>query len=531
MTSTLTLADLPESLAERWEQATPAQRAKAVALLEPERALQLARSERPWWFYGRSDQFAPPGDWRWWIINAGRGWGKTRTGAEWSKEQSRKFARCRFALVAATFGDGRDTMVEGDSGLLSILPPSMLRGGTIDTAWNRSMGELYLANGSQFKIFSSEKPRQLRGPQHHFAWGDEPSYWNDVEKGTAKDSTWSNLNFGLRLPTRAGWTDGFRNAAILTMTPRLVPLLKVADEIVALEPARAGLLQRDPSEVVITTGATMANLRNLDETYFKAVIAPLIGTTLGIQELGGIMLEEVEGALWTMALITRDRADCPPVGDLAKTCVALDPSGGGGAGHDEHGVIVASSAGTVDKLEMYVRADYSVNGTPTQAARRAILAAWEFKADAIVYEKNQGQKWIPATIKAVYDDLLRGLGEDGEEFECPFDASWRLPTLEPVDALTSKAQRALPVKGHYERHHVHHVGTFPTLEGQMTSWVPGDSDSPDRLDALVWAIHWLFGTGPMRANVASAARRERSGRRPNQPSSRLPSVYGYRTSR
>ena len=203
--------------------ASPAQREAALKLLPPQRALQLARRERPWWFHGRSDQQVPDGDWwRWWLILAGRGWGKTRTGGECAAQWAKRYPGSRGALIAPTFSDGRDTMVEGESGILSFTDFTQLRGGSISTGWNRSLGELYWANDSRAKVFSSEQPFRLRGPQHHWLWGDEPAYWRDGAKGTAKDSTFSNANISLRLPPLPSWPRDFRPRGVLTTTPRLV---------------------------------------------------------------------------------------------------------------------------------------------------------------------------------------------------------------------------------------------------------------------------------------------------------------------
>lgn len=477
-----------------------------------------------WWFVGRPEQMAPPGRWRWWLICAGRGWGKTRTGAEWCAAKARRYKGARIALVAPTFADARDTMVEGESGLLSVLHPSELRGGTVESAWNRSMGELFLANGSRFKVYTSEKPRQLRGPQHHFAWGDEPAYWNDVEQGTAKDSTWSNLNFGLRLPPRLGWDRDYVPQAVLTTTPRRVPLLKVPDEIAREKSYLAGLLQRPAREVIVTGGSTMDNLDNLDETYKAAVVDPLVGTTLGKQELGGVMLEDVEGALWTQALLDATRL-VELDRRLDKRVVAMDPAGGEGFSHDEHGIVVAGARGHSRDPEFYVLADRSRNCSPTEACEVAILAYYEFGCHGLVVEKNQGQDWLLVTLKATWDNMRTAKR---------LPAGAREPRWELATAVKSKEERATPVAGLYEQKRVHHVGTYAVLEGQLTSWVPGDSDSPDRLDALVWAITWLYAEGPGLADVASPARRERrarGGRRgPNMPNTALPPVYDARRS-
>lgn len=522
---------VPESLAERYARATVAQRQEALKRLPKERQLELARGARPWWFWGRSDQFAPAGDWRWWLILAGRGWGKTRTGAEQSAQWAKRYPGSRGALVAPTFSDGRDTMVEGVSGLLSFTDFTQLRGGSIESGWNRSMGELFWANGSRAKVFSSEQPFRLRGPQHHWTWGDEPAYWRDVAAGTAKDSTFSNLNISLRLPPLPGWT-GYRPRGVLTTTPRLVPLLKVSDAVLTAHPEMKGLMQR--GDVAATYGATVANLRNLDAAYYEAVIAPLLGTTLGLQELGGILLEDVEGALWSQKLIEADRRPLPDPDALNRTVVAFDPAGGGGIGHDEHGIIIASNAGPRPTMHCYIREDRSGSMSVEHAAVEVIMAAWQYAADAIVFEKNQGQDWIPATIRSTYDAIRNATEESGPLLWAAHQVMperWKLPTIEAVTAAKNKQQRATPVQQLYQQHRVHHVQILAVLESQMTTWVPGDSDSPDRLDAMVWAVLWLYGIAAGQATAASPAARERQGRRPGAPSSRLPQVYGARSGR
>lgn len=516
------------SLAQRLKYASVEERAIFVKRLTPEQATEIAAGIEPWWLYRRPEQAQPAGCRRWWLICAGRGWGKTRTGAEWLVQKARDHPGARCALIATTFTDGRDTMVEGESGLLSVLRPHELRGGTVETAWNRSLGELFMANGSRFKIFSSEKPRQLRGPQFHYAWGDEPAYWDDAARGAARDSTFTNANFALRLPPRKEWPDNgnWKGEGVLTTTPRAVPLMKVPDEVLKQNSKLAGLMQRD--DVTMTRGRTLDNIDNLSDEYREAVIDPLIGTTLGLQELDAEILEDVDGALWTTDLIAAGRVEETP--ELARVVVTLDPAGGGGIGHDEHGVIVAGSAGVRGESDFYVIADLSANCTVTEAARRAILAYIEYQADAIVFEKNQGQDWVRTTIQSTFDEMVR----TGEIERFPL-------SIQDVTAGRSKTLRAQPVAGLYEQGttrdaggtlhgvgRVHHVGLLSVLEGQMTSWVQGDSDSPDRLDALVYAILWLYGEGPSRADVASPAHRERRGRRPGMPSSRLPAVYGTR---
>lgn len=456
---------------------------------------QLAAGELPWWLTGRPEQLSPGhDDWRWWLIGGGRGGGKTRSGAERCKAWSLGYPEMRGALVAPTFADGRDTMVEGESGLLSVLPPSMLRGGRVDTAWNRSLGELFLANGSQWKVYSSEKPRSLRGPQFHFAWGDEPSYWRDAHRGTSQDSTWSNLNFALRLRARPGWPD-YQPQAVLTFTPRRCALLKVPDEVARAQPHHAGLLQRvGRPGYAMTTMPTRDNLHNLSATYLEAVIEPLIGTTLGRQELDAILLEDVEGALWRQAMIDAGRDHGVDLASVHRRVVSFDPAGAEDGTGDEHGIVVVGD----DRAgQVYVLDDLSGHMSPLDAAKTALRAAILWQAGEVVYERNQGQGWIRPVFKTAWDQLVN----DGE-------ASGVMPRLASVHASVGKRLRAEPVVALYETHRVHHTRPLPALEGQMTTWVPGDGESPDRLDALVHGVTYLAGVGM--ASIQSAVGTKRA---------------------
>lgn len=500
----------------------PKKRAVWMSRLSVERVVELTyRLARPWWWESRPEQREPTGVRRWWLILAGRGWGKTRTGAEWIVQKARDHPGSRCGLIAATFGDGRDTMVEGESGLLSVLEPQELRGGTIDLAWNRSLGELFMANGSRFKVYSSERPRQIRGPQFHYIWGDEPAYWNDSSKtcGTLH-TTFNNANFALRLPALPTWPDtaAWEPQGVLTTTPRMCPLLKIGDELAREHPVDRGLLQRD--DVTLTRGRTADNIDNLSKAYHATVIAPLIGTTLGRQELDAELLEDVDGALWTQQLITESRIEPDALVPLHHKCVSFDPAGGGGVGHDEHGIVVLGAAGERGDLALYVLADVSGNSSVNIAAQRVIQACIDNVTGTIVYEKNQGQDWIALALTSTYEQMVN------DRLIEPF----RLD-LVPLNAMSSKRVRAQPVAGLYEQQRVHHVGLLPILEGQMTSWVPDEGTSPDRVDALVHGATYLYGVGPSAVDVASPAARERRGRRADQPSSRLPPVYGARTGR
>lgn len=411
----------------------------------PRRAAGPSRKRLRWLEIARPTQLPPKGDWLVWLILAGRGFGKTRTGAETIAQWARETPNGRFALIGQTFADARDVMVEGESGLLAVFDDAELRGGTVDSAWNRSLGELYLANGAKFKIYSSEKPRQLRGPQHHGAWGDEPATWNDAESGTADDTTWSNLLFGLRL--------GHDPRIVLTGTPRpnrlIRELLKEAD-------------------TATTRGSTYDNLQNLSSTFRRKVISKYEGTRLGRQELDGEVLDDTPGALWKHAMFTREgfRVRFENLPELVRVVVAVDPQASQSDESAETGIVVA---GLGTDGQGYVLGDLSLSGSPTEWATVAVDAYHYHRADAVVPEKNNGGDMVVGTIEAVD----------------------RTVNVKPVWASRGKRTRAEPISTLYEKNRIHHVGAFADLEGQMTTWVPGMT-SPDRMDALVWALTELM---------------------------------------
>lgn len=427
-----------------------ATRIKALQRRAQKIAPRRAKKRKPrnlralWLTLARPNQLPPVGDWLTWLILAGRGFGKTRTGAETIAQWARETPRGRFALIGQTFADARDVMVEGESGLLSVLDPSELRGGTVDSAWNRSLGELYLKNGAKFKIYSSEKPRQLRGPQHHGAWGDEPATWNDADQGTADDTTWSNLLFGLRL--------GKDPRIVLTGTPRPTRLIRE-------------LLKEE--DTVTTRGSTYDNIANLAATFKKKVLAKYEGTRLGRQELDGELLEDTPGALWTYGMFNREgfRLKFEQLPDLVRVVVGVDPQAAQGSGA-ETGIIVAARGADG---HAYVMGDLSGDFSPSEWANTAIDAYDYHRADAIVPERNNGGDMVESTIRTVRANV----------------------SVKTVWASRGKQTRAEPVSSLYQQGKVHHVGAFKDLEDQMTTWVPGEK-SPDRLDALVWALTELM---------------------------------------
>ncbi len=383
----------------------------------------------PDWYstHARPNQRPPAGDWRTWLILAGRGWGKTRTGAEWLRSQ--RDTCPRMAIIAPTFADARDTCVEGESGLLAICKPSEV------TKWNRSIGEFEFSNGAQVKLFSGDKPARLRGPQHHALWFDELAAFQYIQ------AAWDMAMFGLRL--------GDNPRAVVTTTPRPLPLIKT--------------LLAD-AKTHVTKGSTYDNRANLAPAFFEDIVSRYEGTRLGRQELNAELIDDVEGALWTRANLEDNRVvKCP---DPVTIVIGVDPKVNAGA-DSETGIIVAA-AGSDGKY--YILDDASINDVPERWARQVVSTYHKWKADRIVVERNQGGDMVAAMLRAV--DV-------------------HLPITE-VYATKGKYTRAEPVSALYEQGKVKHVGAFPKLEDQLCTWLPGE-DSPDRLDALVWAVTNLTG--------------------------------------
>lgn len=381
--------------------------------------------------HARPTQVAPEGDWLTWLILAGRGWGKTRTGAEELAWWAVANDRTRWAVVAPTWGDLRNVCLEGDSGLVSVL-----RRYRVIRNYNRSLGQITLTNGSLIQGFSADRPDRLRGPQHHGAWCDELAAWRYPE-------TWDQMKLGLRL--------GERPRVIATTTPRPIPRIR-------------HLLSAD--ETAVTRGSTFENRDNLAPTALAELEALYGGSRLGRQELYGEVLDEAEGALWSHALFDRTRV--PEITErIVRRVVGVDPAVTNGEDSDETGIVVAAlgESGTV-----YVEADLSVKASPDEWAQRVRRAVEDYDADSVLAEVNQG------------GDLVRQVLAAG---------GVRVPVRSAV-ASKGKAARAEPVAVMYEQGKVRHVGTLPALEDQCASWVPGESPrSPDRVDALVWAVAGL----------------------------------------
>ena len=419
----------PRGIARRVARLTPKQRDRLLATLPPGDATLL---DRYWPLWAQAGQETPPGDWHIWLIRAGRGFGKTRAGAEWVSEVARRDPTARIALVGGTLSDVRRVMVEGESGILAVARDDEA------PVWRATTGELRFSSGAIAHAFSAAAPEKLRGAQHHAAWCDELAKWR---KG---DSAWDNLMFGLRL--------GAHPRVVVTTTPRAAPLLRRVM-------AARGLVE--------TRGRTHDNV-HVATMFAEAMEAAYGGTALGRQELDGEMIEDIDGALWTRAMIEACRvAAAPP---LSRVVVAVDPPAGTVAGDGDACGIVAVG---VDAAGLaYVLEDASVAGASPDGWARAVAAcAARHGADRVVAEKNQGGEMVR--------HVLMGADE-------------ALP-LTLVHASRGKAARAEPMVLLYERGRVRHVGAFPALEDEMCGLMTGGGyagpgRSPDRADALVWAL-------------------------------------------
>lgn len=390
--------------------------------------------------HARDDQLPPDGDWRIWLLLAGRGFGKTRAGAEWVRHLAESGQVRRIALVARTADDARKVMVEGESGLLAVCPP-----------WNfphyePSRRQLTWPNGVMAFTYSSDAPDQLRGPQHDAAWCDELASW-------LYPAAFDNLLFGLRL--------GEQPRIVVTTTPRPIPLVRQ--------------LLSDGA-VRVTRGTTFDNARHLPRVLLGYLRAKYDGTTLGRQELYAELLDATEGALWQVGLIDPYRVREVPA--LRRIVVAIDPAASSplpesakhaGSTISETGIIVAGRG--VDG-HGYVLDDVSLHGTPAQWAQRAVEAYQKWQADRIIAEVNHGGEMIAHTLRTIEPKIA----------------------VTQVRASRAKQMWAEPIVALYEQGKIHHRGTLAALEDQMTTWVPGKPGPADRLDALVWALSELMLT-------------------------------------
>lgn len=419
------------SLIELLGQLPGQERTEYFASLTPEEALAI---EYSWRANARKSQVLPEGMWVLWVILAGRGFGKTRTGAETVREWVNRGYK-RIHLVGATASDARDVMVQGESGLLSVFPPHQR------PLYEPSKRLVTFHTGAVAITFSADEPERLRGPQCEAFWADELAAWRFLQ------DAWDNLMFGFRL--------GSDPRGIVTTTPKPLKLLK---EIIS------------DSNTIVTRGSSYENRSNLAPAFFQAIVKKYEGTRIGRQELLAEILEDVPGALWVRKGIDATRIKMGEVRwDLVlRIVVAIDPAVTAGEDSDETGIVVA---GLTRSHHVLILDDLTCKESPLQWAKIAIAAYRSRGADRIIGEVNNGGDLVAANIYAVDQSV-------------PFRA---------VRASRGKYVRAEPVAALYEQGRVHHVGFFQELEDQMCGFVPGSKDkSPDRMDALVWAVTELL---------------------------------------
>ena len=398
-----------------------------------------------WKSWGRPEQIAPDGDWNIWIYLAGRGAGKTRSAAEWVRETAKytNTGQRRFALVARTAADVRDVIVEGESGIMNVTPPSER------PLYEPSKRRLTWPNGNTATCFTADEPDSLRGPQFTHAWGDEVAAWRQTPDAAGM-TAFDNLRVGTRL--------GLNPQIMITTTPKRVPLLYTL-----LDEAKKG------NKVVVSRGSTMDNSGNLSGAYLDTIMGVYEGTRLARQELYGEMLDSIEGALWTLEMISESRQGIlPPQAPLR--VIGVDPSVAENP-RDACGIVVCASTADRDlyKRHAWVLEDATIHGSPEVWANKVVEMARRWGAP-VVAEVNQGGALVTNAINSIDPNV--------KVFE--------------VHSKHGKQLRAEPIVLAYEQQRIHHIGYLAELEDQMTAWIPGEGKSPDRVDALVHAMTALL---------------------------------------
>lgn len=428
--SPVTAADLrsrsPETLQRLLSQMTPSQIDEII---------------HDWSFWARPEQMEPthlrPSHWDTWLALAGRGWGKTRAGAEWVRHRIKSgdgIVHC----VAPTKGDVRKVMVEGDSGLLKVCWKGDKTYGGVDLGmpvWSPTNSTLVWANGSKAVFFSAEDPERLRGPQCFSAWCDEVCAWRNDQ------DTWDMMQFGLRL--------GKSPKVFVTTTPKPTKLLRTIIK---------------EASTVVTKGSTYDNSDNLAKTFMRKISDTYEGTRLGRQELYAEVLDEAAGALWNREILERCEIALEDVPELKRIVISLDPATTANQESDDTGIIVA---GIDVNNYAYVLEDHTMKCSPNEWAAKAKELYDRHLASRVVAESNQGGEMVKLTLQTADENMAIRL----------------------VHASKGKYARAEPVSALYEQNKVFHVKGLNELEDQMVQWDPhGSIGSPDRLDALVWAI-------------------------------------------
>lgn len=433
------------SVAMRLASAPPDKRRAILSTLdEPE----LAGLKWDWEYNCRPEQKTPAGNWRYWIINCGRGWGKNRTGAEFVRQCIESGEYRHIALISDTAADVRDVMVNHpESGLLAVSSPNFY------PTYQPTNRQMVWPNGAIATCYSAEAPELLRGPQHDLAWCDELAKWRNLHRVDPGGNTaWSSLQFGLRI--------GLNPRCLITTTPRPVPIYKA--------------LLKNP-HAVVTTGSSYENRSNLSPEWFEAIITEYEGTMLGRQELEAEIIEDVEGALWTREVLERTRITDQTPEQVRDRCirvvVAVDPGGSTQTGASETGI---TGNGLRQDRHGVLLADRSIRALPEVWAKAAVDLYDELRADCVVAERNFGGDMVEHTIKTIRQNVH----------------------IKLVTASRGKQVRAEPVSALQAQGKIHHVGVYPALEDQQCTWVPGER-SPDRMDADVWGFtELMLGKAP-----------------------------------
>ncbi|MEN8236030.1 MAG: terminase family protein [Pseudomonadota bacterium] len=410
------------------------QQAYELACAERDRRRKLSQ-KYDWSKHARSNQLPPPGKWHTWLILAGRGFGKTRTGAETIRQWVQQGTAKRIALLGHTQADVRSVMIEGESGLLSVFPENK------QPKYSPATGKVLWSNGATASSYSSDAYEHLRGPQFDAAWVDE------LAKFTYAQEAWDQLCLTLRI--------GLQPRAIVTTTPRPIPLLFQ--------------LVKSPS-VAITRGSTFDNQDNLSPRFLEHVRENFSGTRLGNQELLGELHAMQDNTLWHPKMFACHRVATAT--ELTRILVAIDPAASNSESSNETGIIVAGEG--VDRRG-YVLEDLSGRMSPTQWGTVAIDAYRRHQAEQIIAEVNNGGNMVTQVLKTI-------------------DAA---VDVKSVYAQHSKTTRAEPIAALYEQGRISHVGSFTTLEEQLCNYQPGKKNcASDRMDALVWALTELFFGSP-----------------------------------
>lgn len=386
----------------------------------------LLQLKYTWEFWAREEQITPKGDWTFWLVNAGRGFGKTRTGAEWVKKQVMKGFK-RFGLIGPTASSTRDIMIEGDSGILAVSSPEFK-----PIYWPTKRKILW-PNGAIAYTFSAEEPDRLRGPEFEKIWADELAIWRFPE-------AWDMAKLALRL--------GSNPQAIITTTPKPKRVIK---ELI------------NDTDCVVTGGSTYDNIQNLAASFYKTIVDKYEGTTLGQQEIYATLLEELPDALWQRKMIADSRVGEIDLNKLIRIVIGVDPAGTDKESSGETGIMVC---GIDSNYEGYVIRDLSCRKRPEGWATIAIDAYHEYQADRIVAERNFGGDMVESVIRNVDKNV----------------------SLRLVHASKGKRARGEPVSALYEQGRIHHVGVFKDLEDQQCNFTPDTKIKLDRMDAMVWCF-------------------------------------------